>query len=851
MHLPQQQITKDVLLEKYAKGNETTQEEIFLRVAKHVASVEDSVEKQEFFARAFYANMTWGAIGAGRIMSSAGTNLNTSLLNCYVVDVGDSIDAVDESGSIGIYEALRQAACTMQKGGGVGYNFSKLRPKGSWVKSVASEASGPCSYIDIFDASCKTIECAGNRRGAQLGALDISHPDILEFIEAKRTKGRWNNFNVSVVVTDEFMKLVETQQLLKLIHKAKPSEEQLKKGAYYDASLNAYVYSTIPAAKLWDIIMTSNYEYAEPGILFFDTINKNNNLHYTELLNTTNPCGEVPIPPNGCCNLGPIILPKLVSQPFTKKATFKFETLGVMTQIHTRFLDNVLDATIYPLEQQRLEALSKRRIGVGFTGLANCLAMMNVKYGSPEGLALAERIVKTMYEAAYTASAHLAEEKGRFPLYNEQILEEGTTASRLPDSIKLKIKEHGLRNSHLLSIAPTGTVSLAFADNASNGIEPPFSLAYQRKKRMGDGSTSTYNVLDHAFRVYLSTIEDRALADKLEEAVSSYKTEFTYNGTKHIVKHLLPDSFVTATELSPKEHIDMMKVIQPYVCQSISKTINVDVNCNFEDFKDIYYQSWKAGLKGISTYRPNDILGSVLSVGTTKKEEPSTTDTMKPEEPKDYTHILNKLHHTALGGRLDGMLTGITIKDRFFTEHGEQKFLLTINFKDVVDTHTGITISRPVEFLLTSSFTNSASVWQSSMRFMSLMARSGVSIPKIIENMKEVTWEHGKVRLGYRVKGDRTTPMWHGSDVAAIGYVIEEALKKDGYLDTDGNINLKTYHKGPPVFTETTRETLPDVVEVKPPKLKGKTCPDCGDNALIKKDGCESCSNCGYIGSCG
>lgn len=990
--LPPQEITVDVLLEKYAKGGETTAEEIYERVARHLSSVEKTAALRKKWEKAFYKNMTDGAIGAGRIMSASGTDLKTTLLNCYVVGVGDSIDGYDEDGLPGIYEALRQSACTMQKGGGVGYNFSKLRPKGSWVKSVKSTASGPCSYIDIFDASCATIESAGcfagdtlisttvgllrikdivesdkdfyavthmgpkkvtakfkngikpiveitskygfsvkvtkdhkfaqydgdeivtrriediiasdnhelitlkeeplelitlnewsyknlpeeetydlevedvhllsgngyytsnSRRGAQLGAIDINHPDVLEFVEAKRVKGRWNNFNVSVLVNDDFMSKKDRKEPYELVHKAKPSQKQIDAGAFFKKEEGVWVYQTIDAQVLWDAIMHSNYEYAEPGILFYDNINNDNNLHYAEKLETTNPCGEVPLPPNGCCDLGPIILPMLVKHPFSAKAEFDFKKLASMTEIQVRMLDNVLDASIWPLEQQQKEAMSKRRIGVGFTGLANAIAMCNLVYYDADGLAMAEQICQVMKNKAYLTSIELAKEKGAFPLFNaDQFLAQGTAASRLPQEIQDQIRAQGIRNSHLLSIAPTGTTSLAFADNASNGVEPPFSLAYTRKKRVAEGHVF-YNVLDHSFRIWLDTLEDKGYSKAVLDAVCGYETEFVYQGTTYQVSAVLPASLVTAMGMTPEQHLAMMKVVQPYICQSISKTVNVPKDCSFEAFKTLYDQAWKYGLKGVSTYRPNDILGSVLSI-----EKPATPAEAQTEVlvQKSLEQVVSDLYTQPFESRQDGVLQGLSVKGRFHTEQGEQKFIVTINFIDL-DTTTSqgdvVTVSRPVEFILTSSFTTSSSVWQSSMRFMSLLARSGVPVPKIIENMREITWEHGKVRYGTRTKDGKKVPMWHNSDVAAIGHVIQEALISAGYLTTDGAMT-KRYK----VASDRVEVEIPVVV---PPALAarsevaaaipaGKSCPECNALALVKRDGCETCGNCGYIGSCG
>jgi len=585
--LDPQSISTEVLLEKYAKGSESTITEIQQRVARALAAVEKPRQRARY-QKLFLDAQQRGFIPAGRINSAAGTDLAATLINCFVQPVGDSVSsAVD--GRPGIYDALQKAAETMRRGGGVGYNFSHIRPAGAAVRGTASKASGPVSYMRVFDRSCETVESAGARRGAQMGVLSVTHPDIEAFILAKQTPGELTNFNVSVSVTDEFMRAVEADGTFALVHPAEPGAELMAAGAYRRED-GMWVYREVRARALWDLIMRSTYDYAEPGVLFHDQINRENNLHYLETLDATNPCGEQPLPGYGCCCLGSIDLTRFVRRPFGLQGEpeVDWDGLAEVTAVAIRMLDNVLDATVWPLPEQAAEAARKRRVGLGVTGLGDALIMLGLAYDSDPARAMASRFAREVAHAAYRASVELARERGAFPGFVAAEYLQSGFARRLPEDIRAAIAEHGIRNSHLTSIAPTGTISLAFADNASNGIEPPFSWTYTRTKRMGDGSRQDYVVEDHAYRLYRLMGGD--------------------------VSGQLPPAFRTALEISARDHALMVAAVKDHVDAAISKTVNVAADYPYEDFKDLYFQAWKLGLKGITTYRPSGKRGAVLSV---------------------------------------------------------------------------------------------------------------------------------------------------------------------------------------------------------------------------------------------
>jgi ribonucleoside-diphosphate reductase alpha chain len=827
-----QQFSTDVMLEKYAKGDEQTVDDVYRRVARGVAMAEPEALRETIEAR-FFENFQHGALGAGRIMSAAGSGIAATLINCFVQPVGDSIQGVDEAGLPGIYVALLQAAETMRRGGGVGYNFSAIRPKGARVHTTSSSASGPCSYIDVFDASCRTVESAGSRRGAQMAVLDCDHPDLLEFIEAKHSKGRWNNFNVSVAVSDEFMRAVEQDQPWQLVHRAEPSPALRAAGDLRQREDGNWIYAEKPARAIWDTIMRSTYDVAEPGVVFVSRMNEDNNLRAIETIRATNPCGEQPLPAYGCCNLGPLNLTRFVLDPFAQmhggKPSFDWDGLAARTRTQVRFLDNVLDVTLWPLPEQLDEAAAKRRIGVGLTGLGDTLVMLGLRYDAQEGRDFAARVARLMRDEAYRASVELARERGAFPLFDAAgYLEEGTFASRLPDDIKDAIRRHGIRNSHLLSIAPTGTVSLAFADNASNGIEPAFSWTYTRMKIMADGGRQSFAVEDHAWRLY------RELGGNVDA---------------------LPDYFVSALEMSARDHLEMMAAVQPFVDTSISKTVNVPADYPFADFEGLYFDAWKRGLKGLATYRPNDTLGAVLSVSPAEPDESLGANDLDPLR-------------VAIDHRPRGELPAIIEKVEYLTQAGKKSLYVAVSFIEVTGRMGGkeVTIERPIEFFIPAGQRDESQQWiTATMRSLSLAARGGF-VARNLQDLRKVSWDRGQVRLGevQRLDGHRT-PRWHDSEVAALSYAIQQILHRRGFLDAEGNQVpsrlLARLPRGP--MTEAGRtSSLPNdagddgalqehAAPAVAPTMLGKKCDTCGANAVIRKDGCDFCTACGEIGACG
>ncbi len=596
-----QTVSAIVLSGKYCRANECSLTDVRRRVARALAAVEPEPKTWE---PVFLAAQERGLVMAGRINAAAGTERRATWINCFVQPIGDSVSGHDADGIPGIYLALQQATETMRLGGGVGYDFSRLRPCGALVRGTGAEASGPISYMHVFDRSCATVISAGARRGAQMAILRCDHPDILDFIQAKDRSGELTNFNLSVAVTDELVEAVIADRDFALVHAQPPTTTQAERLAAHQRGDGLWVYRTLPARRLWDAIMASTYDHGEPGVFFVDRVNADNNLAYCETIAATNPCAEEPLPPYGCCCLASINLTALVRDPFAAEASLDWAALRRLVGTGVRMLDNVLDATPWPIPEQEVEAKAKRRIGLGMLGLGDTLIMLGLRYDTAAGRNLAAQIARTMRDAAYSQSVTLARERGPFPLFDADRYLASGFASRLPEEIREAIGEHGIRNSHLLSIAPTGTISLAFADNASNGIEPAYSWFYDRRSRNADGGWDSYRVEDHAFRRYrgLHGLEDRPA----EEIAAG-----------------LPAAFVSALAIPARDHMRMVATLQPYVDAAISKTVNIPTDYPFEDFEDLYLDAWRAGAKSLATFRPNPITGAILSEAKPSPEVPA------------------------------------------------------------------------------------------------------------------------------------------------------------------------------------------------------------------------------------
>jgi ribonucleoside-diphosphate reductase alpha chain len=707
------------------------------RIAAAVAEAEAPKVRARWRARFREALEGYRFLPAGRIIAGAGTGRAVTLFNCFVMGtVPDDLN--------GIFEHLREAAVTMQQGGGVGMDFSTVRPSGAPVNGVGAEASGPLSFMDVWDSMCRTIMSAGQRRGAMMGCLRIDHPDIEAFIDAKRDPARLRNFNISVLVTDAFMAALQAD-------------------ADWPLTFAGETYRTVRASDLWARLMRATYDAAEPGVIFIDRVNAANNLAHCEVIAASNPCGEQMLPPYGACLLGSINLARLVRDPFEAGAAIDEAELSDLTQTAVRMLDNVIDVSRFPLAAQEAEAKAKRRIGLGITGLADALIFCGVRYGSEAAVDLTGRWLDVIQRAAYRASAQLAEEKGACPAYDVAMLDRPNLA-RLDEETRDLIRRHGLRNGCLTSIAPTGTTSL-LAGNVSSGIEPVFAFDYVRKVLQPDGSRREEAVEDYALALWKRLKGDAAP---------------------------LSEAFVSAQTLTPEDHLRMQAAAQALVDSSISKTINCPEDISFEDFADVYVQGFRMGCKGLTTYRPNAITGSVLSVAAPVADAAPVVEP-PPLEPRPRR------------------LTGSTYKVRWPLD--AHAVYVTIN--DIEDAGGG---SRPFEIFVNSK--NMAHyAWTVALtRMISAVFRRGGDVSFVAEELKAVFDPAG----GAWMEGAYTP-----SIPAAIGDVIARHLSLEATV------------------AEPVSADEPVVPTATDPRSRA-ACPHCGTPGLLRKEGCDSCLSCGY-----
>ncbi len=722
-----------------------TVEDTWRRIARALAMVEKDADHWE---NEFYGALEdFKFLPAGRITAGAGTARKVTLFNCFVMGtIPDSMG--------GIFDMLKEAALTMQQGGGIGYDFSTIRPKGALVTGVAADASGPLSFMDVWDSMCRTIMSAGSRRGAMMATMRCDHPDIEDFITAKSDAARLRMFNVSVLVTDPFM-------------------EAVKANGSWDLVFDGKVYQTVKARDLWNKIMRSTYDYAEPGVIFIDRINKANNLGYCETIAATNPCGEQPLPPYGACLLGSINLARLVKDPFEAGADLDVDGLSKLVATAVRMMDNVVDASEFPLPQQAQEAQAKRRIGLGVTGLADALLMTGLRYGSDEAARQTDRWLHAIARAAYLASVELAKEKGAFPLFDADPFLASDAMMQMDEDVRDEIRTHGIRNALLTSIAPTGTISL-YAGNVSSGIEPVFAYAYTRKVLQKDGTRTEEEVVDYAVQMW---------RDKYGEAD-------------------LPDYFVNAQTLAPLDHVKMQAAAQKWIDSSISKTINCPEDISFDDFQGVYMQAYETGCKGCTTYRPNDVTGSVLSVSESSEAAPEAdqgADVIYMAEPLDRPQALE----------------GNTYKLKW--PDSEHAIYVTVN-DVIINDHR-----RPFEVFINSKNMEHFAWTVALTRMISAVFRRGGDVSFVVEELKAVFDPRG----GAWVQGK-----YIPSILAAIGGVLEQHMIAIGFLEGEG-MGLKEDPKAGQQVVNLNEN-------------RGKACPSCGQFDMQMVEGCMTCRSCGH-----
>jgi ribonucleoside-diphosphate reductase alpha chain len=732
--------------------------ETMLRVARACAEPEKDSEKW----RKNFENILCGMefIPGGRIIANVGTSREAvTMFNCYVMNkIDDSIE--------GIFDAVKESAMTQKQGGGVGFDFSTIRPEGAHIKGCEAEASGPISFMQVLDSTCRTIMSAGQRRGAQMGVMRCDHPDIEKFITAKRKNAQLQMFNLSVGITEDFMQAVEDD-------------------TDWNLKFDGEVMNTVKARELWDLIMRSTYDYAEPGFILIDKINEMNNLGYCEEIGATNPCGEQPLPPYGACLLGSVNLTRFIKEPFTDKAAFDFDRLAEVAGTAVRMLDNVIELSNYPLEKQRQEAKSKRRMGIGITGLGDALIFLGKKYGSAESVKIAGKIMQTITHSAYRSSIELAKEKGTFEKFDAEKYCSGKFIKTLPKDIRDDIKKYGIRNSHLTSIAPTGTISL-LAGNVSSGLEPVFAFKYTRKIRnTHEHDVTEVQIADYAYSKYCEHLKVDAVEEKD-----------------------LPEYFVSAGSIKPIEHLEIQSILQKYVDSSISKTINIPADYPFEDFQDIYMQAYKKGLKGCTTFRPSDYITGVLVRDDDKKKDENKEAAKEEKQLSKEEKSLVKRPE---------VLEGTTYKIK--TSLSPDAFYVTVN--DLIEGDK----RRPYELFINTKNLQHFSWIVAMTRLISAVFRHDPEPTFLVDELKSIYDPNG----GYFRKGKYIPSL-----AAEIGHVIEQHLEKIG-ITGEGNKKKKK--------SQAVAVSVKESSSVDSNKM---ICPHCNERELINQENCLKCLACSY-----
>lgn len=771
----------EVWKSKYRWKDEKTLDDMFQRVASAIYA-NDAAQHAEM---AYWAMSVGLWMPAGRILAGAGTAKRVTLMNCFVnTKLPDSME--------GIMQGNSNAALTMQQGGGMGTSFGTLRPAGALLKRTHTRASGPLPFMDMFDSMGKTVRSAGDRRGAQMMTLPDHHPDIPAFIVAKQTSGRLTETNISIMVSDAFMEAIQDDEDWLLYFPCEPADrdEALAEYDFMDEETGEknWVYAKWRARDLWELITKNTYEYSEPGVIFIDRVNDRNNLHYCEEIICTNPCGEQPLPANGTCNLGHVVLSRMVKSPFTAQAHFNWATLRAVVAIGQRFLDNVIDVTGYPLEVQEAEERQKRRTGLGFTGLADVFNMLGIRYGSPQSAELAERIMKEIALASYRTSAELALERGAFPLFDaEKYLDPETFAgSMLPRDIQETIRQTGIRNGVLNTVAPTGTTSIVYM-NGSSGLEPVFAHSYQRRVRGKEREEWTLHTV---------------------EGYSSRLYKHLNPGSPNLPSHM-----VTMADLSVDDHVIIQARVQAWVDASVSKTVNIPTEMSYEEFVRVYSLAYQSGCKGCTTYRPSNVRGSILSV------EGSMDGKNAKNGGQDGASKVLRLRPEQLVGR--------TYKIKW--PRLESSLYITIN-----DDEDG----KPFEMFINSK-DGTSSEW---MMALSLMI---TAIFRTNPHPDFISKELGQIQSFQG--GCYINKVYYGSLPAYLGYIISAHMNKATTETIVSNAPVGvTIAPGKPSPAPSPAAVVLATPSILPQEKVGETCPSCKAPALQKVEGCKKCQACGY-----